>query len=204
MTVTDTQGTPLNETSLQVAVSIPESHIEQLVIRGGTPLGTTDQERADFLSKFEEEKKSFTATVTSIVSKLIPPNSPEGSVVVTTHRRIEQDAPSMDLPVTDMLKDFFSTWGSSIALTLFGAWALMLLKKSMPISESAPSTAALDKLSSTVTTVAADFAAAAVEKEVVVAEAEQRLLSNRETLESTVENDPAAAAAIISKWLQNA
>ena len=204
MTVTDTQGTPLNETSLQVAVSIPESHIEQLVIRGGTPLGTTDQEKADFLSKFEEEKKSFTATVTSIVTKLIPPNSPEGSVVVTTHRRIEQDVPSMDLPFTDMLKDFFSTWGSSIALTLFGAWALMLLKKSMAISESAPSTAALDKLSSTVTTVAADFAAAAVEKEVVVAEAEQRRLSNRETLESTVENDPAAEAAIISKWLQNA
>ena len=174
------------------------------MIRGGTPLGTTDQEKADFLSKFEEEKKSFTATVTSIVTKLIPPNSPEGSVVVTTHRRIEQDVPSMDLPFTDMLKDFFSTWGSSIALTLFGAWALMLLKKSMAISESAPSTAALDKLSSTVTTVAADFAAAAVEKEVVVAEAEQRRLSNRETLESTVENDPAAAAAIISKWLQNA
>ena len=110
----------------------------------------------------------------------------------------------MDLPFTDMLKDFLSTWGSSIALTLFGAWALMLLKKSMPVSESAPSTAALDKLSNTVTTVAADFAAASVEKEVVVADAEQRRLSNRETLESTVENDPAAAAAIISKWLQNA
>lgn len=110
----------------------------------------------------------------------------------------------MDLPFTDMLKDFFSTWGSSIVLTLFGAWALMLLKKSMPISESAPSTAALDKLSNTVTTVAADFAAAAVEKEVVVAEAELKHLSNRETLETTVENDPAGAAAILSKWLQEA
>ena len=204
MTVTDTQGTPLNETSLQVAVSIPEGHIEQLVMRDGIPQGATDQEKADFLAAFETKKGEFTATVTDIVSKLIPANSPEGSVVVKTHRRIEQEIPQLDLPFTDMLKDFFSTWGSSIALTLFGAWALMLLKKSMPISESAPSTAALDKLSNTVTTVAADFAAAAAEKEVVVAEAQSKFMSNRETLELTVENDPAGAAAIISKWLQNA
>ena len=204
MTVTDTQGTPLNETSLQVAVSIPEGHIEQLVIRDGIPQGTTDQEKADFLAAFDTKKEKFSKDVEGIVKNLIPPNSPEGSVIVRTHRRIEQDAPSMDLPFTDMLKDFFSTWGSSIALTLFGAWALMLLKKSMPISESAPSTAALDKLSNTVTSVAADFAAATVEKEVVVAEADQKRQSNRETLESTVENDPAGAAAIISKWLQNA
>jgi flagellar biosynthesis/type III secretory pathway M-ring protein FliF/YscJ len=200
MTVTDTQGTPLNETSLQVAVSIPEGHIEQLVLRDGIPQGTTDQEKADFLAAVDEKKGTFTKNVEGIVKKLIPPDSPEGSVVVTTHRRIEQEVPQMDLPFTDMLKDFISTWGSSIVLTLFGAWALMLLKKSMPVSESAPSTAALDKLSNTVTTVAA----ATVEKEVVVAEAELKHLSNRETLETTVENDPAAAAAILSKWMQQA
>ena len=139
-----------------------------------------------------------------IVTKLIPPTSPEGSVVVTTHRRIKQEIPQLDLPFTDMLKDFLSTWGSSIALTLFGIWALMLIKKSIPVSETAPSTNALDKLSNTVTTVAADFAAAAVEKDVVVTEDEARLTSNRETLETMVENDPASAAAIITKWLQSA
>jgi len=203
ITTSVTHETPLNETELRVAVSIPEGHIEQLVIRGGTPLGTTDQEKEAFDAKFKEIKEEFTGTITKIVTNLIP-TTPEDSVVVTTHRRIEQEIPQMDLPFTDMLKDFFSTWGSSIVLTLFGAWALMLLKKSMPISESAPSTAALDKLSNTVTTVAADFAAAAVEKEVVVAEAELKHLSNRETLETTVENDPAGAAAILSKWLQEA
>lgn len=204
MTVSETERTPLNEKSLQVAVSIPEGHIEQLVLLDGVPQGTTDQEKADFLTAFDTKKGTFTSTVEEIVSKLIPPNSADGSVVVTTHRRIEQEIPQQSLPFTDMLKDFFSTWGSSIALTLFGAWALMLLKKSMPVSESAPSTNALDKLSNTVTTVAADFAAAAVEKEVVVAEAELKHMSNRETLETTVENDPASAAAIISKWLQEA
>lgn len=204
MTVSETERTPLNEKSLQVAVSIPEDHIEQLVLLDGVPQGTTDQEKADFLTAVETKKGTFTSTVEEIVTKLIPPNSADGSVVVTTHRRIEQETPQQSLPFTDMLKDFFSTWGSSIALTLFGAWALMLLKKSMPISESAPSTNALDKLSNTVTTVAADFAAAAVEKEVVVAEAEARHMSNRETLETTVQNDPASAAAILSKWLQEA
>ena len=204
MTVSETERTPLNEKSLQVAVSIPEGHIEKLVLLDGVPQGTTDQEKADFLTAVETKKGIFTSTVDEIVTKLIPPNSADGSVVVTTHRRIEQEIPQQSLPFTDMLKDFFSTWGSSIALTLFGVWALMLLKKSMPVSESAPSTNALDKLSNTVTTVAADFAAAAVEKEVVVAEAEARHMSNRETLETTVENDPASAAAIISKWLQEA
>lgn len=204
ITTSVTQETPLNETSMRVAVSIPEGHIEQLVIRDGKTPGTTDQEKADFLAAVDEKKNTFTKNVEAIVKNLIPPTSADGSVVVTTHRRIEQETPQMDLPFTDMLKDFFSTWGSSIVLTLFGAWALMLLKKSMPVSESAPSTAALDKLSNTVTTVAADFAQAAVEKEVVIAEAEQRHLSNRETLETTVENDPAGAAAILSKWLQEA
>jgi flagellar biosynthesis/type III secretory pathway M-ring protein FliF/YscJ len=203
-TTTETEGTPLNETSLQVAVSIPEGHIEQLVMRDGKSAGTTDQEKADFLAAVDVKKGEFTKTVEEIVTKLIPPNSAEGSVVVKTHRRIEQEVPPLDLPFTDMLKDFFSTWGSSIALTLFGAWALMLLKKSMPTSQTTPSTAALDKLSNTVTTVAADVAAAVTEKEVVVTESELRRMSNRETLESTVENDPAAAAAIISKWLQEA
>lgn len=204
MTISDIERTPLTEKSLQVAVSIPEDHIEQLVLLDGKSQGTTDQEKVDFLAAVEEEKEEFVAKVTEIVTNLIPPNPLDGSVVVTTHRRIEQEIPQQSLPFTDMLKDFFSTWGSSIALTLFGVWALMLLKKSMPVSESAPSTNALDKLSNTVTTVAADFAAAAVEKEVVVAEAEARHMSNRETLETTVENDPASAAAIISKWLQEA
>jgi flagellar biosynthesis/type III secretory pathway M-ring protein FliF/YscJ len=204
MTVSETEQTPLNEKSMQVAVSIPQGHIEKLVMREGKTLGTTDQQKANFIAAVEEEKLKFVATVKEIVTKLIPPTSPEGSVVVTTHRRIEQEIPQLDLPFTDMLKDFLSTWGSSIALTLFGIWALMLIKKSIPVSETAPSTNALDKLSNTVTTVAADFAAAAVEKDVVVTEAEARLMSNRETLETMVENDPASAAAIITKWLQSA
>lgn len=204
MTVSEIERTPLNEKSLQVAVSIPQGHIEKLVMREGKTPGTTDQEKNEFIAAVEEEQKEFVAMVKEIVTKLIPPTSPADSVVVTTHRRIKQEIPQLDLPFTDMLKDFFSTWGSSIALTLFGIWALMLLKKSMPVSETAPSTNALDKLSNTVTTVSADFAAAAVEKDVVVTEAEARQMSNRETLETMVENDPASAAAVISKWIQSA
>jgi flagellar biosynthesis/type III secretory pathway M-ring protein FliF/YscJ len=149
MIISETERTPLNEKSLQVAVSIPEGHIEQLVLRAGVPLGTTDQEKVAFQAAVSQEKDTFTAKVKDIVSKMIPPNSPDGSVIVNTYRRIEQELPQVSLPLTDMLKDFISTWGSSIALTLFGLWALMLLKKSMPVSETAPSTGALDRLSET-------------------------------------------------------
>jgi flagellar biosynthesis/type III secretory pathway M-ring protein FliF/YscJ len=204
MIISETERTPLNEKSLQVAVSIPEGHIEQLVLRAGVPLGTTDQEKVAFQAAVSQEKDTFTAKVKDIVSKMIPPNSPDGSVIVNTYRRIEQELPQVSLPLTDMLKDFISTWGSSIALTLFGLWALMLLKKSMPVSETAPSTGALDRLSETVAAAAAGAAAAEVEAGAAVEAAETRQVTNRDTLEMAVDNDPAAAAAIISKWLQNA
>jgi flagellar biosynthesis/type III secretory pathway M-ring protein FliF/YscJ len=204
MIISETERTPLNEKSLQVAVSIPEGHIEQLVLRAGVPLGTTDQEKVAFQAAVSQEKDTFTAKVKDIVSKMIPPNSPDGSVIVNTYRRIEQELPQVSLPLTDMLKDFISTWGSSIALTLFGLWALMLLKKSMPVSETAPSTGAFDRLSETVAAAAAGAAAAEVEAGAAVEAAETRQVTNRDTLEMAVDNDPAAAAAIISKWLQNA
>lgn len=204
MSIVETEGTPLNETALRVSVSIPKGHIEQLVMRDGTPLGTTDEEKASFATEFAEVEKALKATVTAIVTNLIPPNSPEGSVVVETHHRIEPELPQLDLPFTDMLKDFFSTWGSSLALTLFGVWALMLLKKSMPSSESAPSSSALDKLSNTVTSAAAEAASAFAEREAATVSGESKNPSSRDTFESTVANDPATAAAIISKWLQHA
>jgi flagellar biosynthesis/type III secretory pathway M-ring protein FliF/YscJ len=74
----------------------------------------------------------------------------------------------------------------------------------MPVSESAPSSAALEKLSNTVTSAAAEAASVQAERDAAVVSAETRNPSSRDTLESTVENDPAAAAAIISKWLKNA
>jgi flagellar biosynthesis/type III secretory pathway M-ring protein FliF/YscJ len=109
----------------------------------------------------------------------------------------------MELPFTDMLKDFVSTWGSSIALSLFGLWALMLLKKSMPVSEAIPSTAALDKLTQAVTT-AADAEVALAEATAGLPGRQAKALTNRDTLLTTVDEDPATAAAIISKWLQHA
>lgn len=198
-----TEKTPLNEKSLQVAVSIPRGHIEQLVLRDGTPQGTTDAEKADFISKVDAAETTLIENVTQIVTRLIPPNSPAEAVSVTTHRRIEEELPPMDLPFTDMLKDFFSTWGSSIALTLFGLWALMLLKKSMPVSEAAPATSALDKLTEAVTT-AAEAEAALAETAAALPGKKAQAITNRDALLTTVEEDPATAAAIISKWLQNA
>lgn len=203
MTISETERVPLDETALQVAVSIPKGHIEQLVLRDGVPQGTTDAEKAAFRTAFDATEKQLVQDVTQIVTSLIPANSPPEAVSVITHRRIEQELPSMDLPFTDMLKDFVSTWGSSIALSLFGLWALMLLKKSMPVSEAAPSTAALDKLTQAVTT-ASKAETALAEASAGLPGKQANALTNRDTLMTTVDEDPATAAAIISKWLQNA
>lgn len=193
MTNTVTQRTPLNEKSLRVSISIPEEHIEKLVLLDGIPEGTTDQEKKAFSKAVDDKRDDFTDNVKEIVSNLVPPNPLGDSVVVKTHRRIEPEVPEVSIPLTDTLMDLVSTWGSSVALALFGLWALLLLKKSMPVSESAPSTAALDKLTEAVTHAEAD-----------VPEEEPKTITNRDAMALAVESDPAAAAAVLSRWLQNA
>lgn len=192
MTVSETERAPLSEKSLQVAVSIPKDHFDQLLLRDGMTPGESDQEKADYKKAFDELETLTIANVRDIVTRLIPPDSAEDAITVKTHQRIEPELPPSDLPVTDMIHDFVSNWGSSIALTLFGLWALVMLKKSMPVSESAPGTDAIDKL------------AEAVRPPEPELEEENKPLTNRDFLQMSVQDDPAAAAAILSKWLQKA
>ena len=69
----------------------------------------------------------------------------------------------------------------------------MMLKKSMPVSGSAPATDALEKLAEAVRPAEAEET-----------ETEAGPVTKRDALRTTVEEDPVAAAAVLSKWLQQA
>lgn len=193
LTWTEKEIAGLEPQSVQVAVSIPEEHIEQLVIRDGTLPGTTDQERANFAKEVDARKTIVTKDIEQFVARLIPSTSGQDAITVKTHRRIEPEMPPASLPVTEIVRDLVNQWGSSLALGIFTLWSLIMLKKSMPTASAAPKTEALDKLIEAVKP---------PEPEENVEP--PRPVSSRESLQALVQSDPAAAAAVLSKMIQKA
>lgn len=184
------QYAPLDPKSMQVVVSLPEDHIEALVIGDGVLPGATDEEKADFRKAVEARRTTEIEEVRAMVSTLLPGASPD-AVTVSIFRPVDQELPAMDLPVTEMIRDFLVNWGSTLGLAAFVIWALLMVKKSMPVSESAPSTDALDRL-----------AEAVKPPEPVQVEEDKGPSTPREFLEERVRKNPAIAADVIAKMLQ--
>lgn len=188
--VTNTEYAPLDPQSMQVVVSIPEDHIETLVLRDGAVPGTTDEEKAAFRKLVDTKRDSEIKAVREMVSTLLPGATPE-AVTVSTFRPVDPDFPQMSLPFTEIIREFAMNWGSTLGLAAFVIWALMMVKKSMPVSETAPSTDALDRL-----------AEAVKPPEPVEEEVETGPSTPREFLEDRVRNNPAIAADVLAKMLQ--
>lgn len=194
LTWTEKEIAGLEAESVQVAVSIPEEHIEQLVIAEGTQPGTTDQERANFAAEVDNKKTRETEKIKAFVTRLIPATSAADAISVTTHRRIEPEMPPASVPMTEMVRDIVNQWGSSLALGIFALWALLMLKKSMPASSGpAPQANALDKLMQAVQPPEPEEP-----KEVVLPK------TSRDSLQELVAADPAAAASVLAKMIQKA
>ncbi|MHC4874993.1 MAG: hypothetical protein ACYTGL_00760 [Planctomycetota bacterium] len=193
LTWTEKEIAGLEAQEVQVAVSIPEEHFEQIVIAEGTSPGATDQEKADFAKKVDDKKNKVTDKVKQFIARLIPSGSAEDAITVTTHRRIEPELPPAELPATELVRDFVNQWGSSVALSVFAIWALVMLRKSMPTSSSVPGTDVLERLTQAVNPPEAEEP-----------EEEPRPVTSRDTLQELVQSDPAAAAAVISRMIQKA
>ena len=190
ITLTNTEYAPLDPQSMQVVVSIPADHIESLVLSKGILPGTTDEEKKAFEDEYKAREAQEIKAVTDMVTTLLPGAPPE-SVSVSVFRPIEPELPQMSLPFMEILREFAMNWGSTLGLATFVIWALLMVKKSMPDSETAPSTDALDRL-----------AEAVKPPEPVVEEVETGPSTPRELLEDRVRNNPAVAADVLHKMLQ--
>jgi|GEM_PF-901686 len=194
LTWTEKEIAGLEPKTVQVAVSIPESHIEQLVIAEGTQPGTSDQDRANFAKEVDAKKTVVTKDIEQFVARLIPSTSSTDAITVKTHRRIEPEMPPTSVPMTEIVQDLVNQWGSSLALGVFALWALLMLKKSMPASSGpAQQTNALDQ-----------FKEAIKPPEPEEPEDVPRPKTSRDSLQELVASDPAAAAAVLARMIQKA
>jgi flagellar M-ring protein FliF len=176
-------------TSFQVSVSVPEDLIEKLVVASGQTPGTTDEEKAEFAKKVNARRTLVTADIQKFVANLIPAGTPADSITVITHTQIDPEIPPLQTPVMEIAYDIIRDWGSTLALAAFAIWALLLVKKSMPVSQSAPSMQALDKL-----------AEAIKPPEPEEPEEDKRPKTSRDFLQFIAAEDPEAAAAQLTTW----
>lgn len=133
------------------------------------------------------------ANVTAAVKALIPADSAPNAVIVNTVDRLTTTPPEFTVPMTDRLWDWVRQWGGAAVLTVLAVVALMMLRKSAPATAAAePEDLSSERLRlATSAGVASDGT-------------ESRPLTQRDTVQSLVRDNPEATAAIISKWLQAA
>jgi len=194
-TVTDTELLAAMPKGVRVSVSIPRDYYRGVALKNGLNPGTSDDDRKKFeqavdqIAKDEEAKAKLTART------LIPAGSPEEAVHVMSIVRVEAENAQAAIPWTATAMSLVSDWGGVVAIALFAAWALRMLMKTMPKLPELP-----PEPTPTVAPTDGPTGDATPENEM----ADLRSLSPRDRLQSIVRDDPEAAAAVISKWLQAA
>ncbi|MBA3312035.1 MAG: hypothetical protein M3552_07745 [Planctomycetota bacterium] len=177
--------------AVQVSVSIPEEYFRDVAIARGFSEGTTDADKAAFRQQVatigtEEEEK-----VRKHAKALIPADSPDTAVHVTSVTRLRPGEIETALPWSTRLTELAREWGGTVGLALLSVWALWMLgrslPKSTPVAESAATQAAF-----TMNTSAED------EKTPTTPP------SRHDLLQSFVRDNPDATAAVIGRWVQAA
>lgn len=195
VTVTENEYIASAPKAVKVAVSVPEEYFEKIVLNSGTKVGETDAEKAEFRKAVDAIRTRKTAEVKGMIATLMPTNSPPEAVSVTSHTTIPEELPKLEVPLTATLTQVAANWGSTVALAAFAIWALLMLRKTMP-SQSAPPSSSIESLVKSMIPEPPPPPVAAPEPE-----PEPIPKTNREMLEATIQEDPAAAAAILTKWL---
>jgi len=183
--------------AVKVAISIPEDYFRKVLLKyeaaaGQAAEGDGNQNAAAAtITKTDIEKN-----IEDQVAKLIPEGSTAESVHVGWHEPVDPEPVTFETSMTDQATDMFGRWGGTIGLTLFALWALRMLNKSMPKLpevESGPTNAGLPESYSPEPT--------ADEAEAIIQPVE---FNERDQLQLIVKDNPELAAAVLSKWIQEA
>ncbi len=204
VTVTETELLGVAPKAVRATVSIPEDYIEKIAAREGVPTPKTDQEKADYRKAVEAIRTREIAKVKQHVQTLLPPGSGPESVAVSSFTAVPVEQPVASVPVTDRVGDLLTNWGSTFGLLLFAGWAMLMLKKSMPVIQPSE-TKALDTLVQALRPEPVFTPPPVAPMMMSMPEPEvEKPLTSRDALQDLVQQDPAAAAAILQKWLQKA
>jgi len=191
-TMTDKEFLSAMPKAVQVSVSIPEDYFRDVAIARGFSEGTTDAEKAAFRQQVATISTEELEKVRKHALALIPADSPDTAVHVTSVTRLQPDDIPDTLPWSVRATELAREWGGTVGLGLFAAWALWMLGRSLP--KTAPETA--------------ESSAAFPASIAPASEDELNLPTHQPTrhelLQSFVRDNPDATAAVIGRWVQAA
>lgn len=202
VTVTETELVGVTPKAVRATVSIPDDYFEKIAAREGVLTPKTDAEKADYRKAIDVIRTREIAKVKQSVTTLLPPGSSPDSVAVASHTPVPVEQPIASVPVTEQVGDILTNWGSTLGLLLFAGWALLMLKKSMPTVQPSDSKA-LDSLVQALRPEPVFTPPPPIMMSIPEPE-EPQPQTSRDVLQDLVQQDPAAAAAILQKWLQKA
>lgn len=188
-TISDREFLAAMPKAVQVSVKIPEDYYRAVALKRGLKEGSTDTERAEFqkaidrIRQDEERKAKETAAV------LIPADSPETAVEVSSFVPIDREAPTVETPLIETVRSAASQWGSAVALALFALAVLWMVKRTMPkLPETEPELPAISPF--------------IPRRDDTDSEPEERPASPRDQLQTMVRDNPDVAASVLGKWIR--
>ena len=179
--------------AVKVSVSIPDDYYRAIALKQGLTEGDTDPKKAEFQKQLQAIESEEIGKVKTELKTLLPNGSPPEAINVRTYVRIPDVAQPAAVSWFDTITGGLGKWGSAIGIALFALWALWMLNKSMAKTPLPDPTTSLDSI-----------AKAIGEDEEEKNEQTEKELSMRDQLQLTVRDNPEAAAAVLSKWIQAA
>lgn len=178
--------------AVQVSISIPEDYFRDVAVARGFSEGTSDAEKTAFRQQVATIGTEELEKVRKHALTLIPADSPDAAVHVTSVTRLHSDAVPETLPWSVRLTELAREWGGTVCLGLFAAWSLWMLGRSLP--KTAPSTAEAS----------ASFPIAIPPADEEQLNAAMPQPTRHDLLQSFVRDNPDATAAVIGRWVQAA
>ncbi len=172
--------------AVKVNVSIPDDYYRAIALKQGLAEGG-----ADFQKHLKEIERQEIDKVKLELRTLLPNGSPPEAINVRTYFRIPKNITPPAGSWFDTITGGLGKWGSAIGLAIFTFLVLGMLNKSMAKTPFPEPTTSTDS-----------FTKAVSEDEEETNKKTEKALSKRDQLQLTIRDNPGAAVAVLSKWIQ--
>jgi flagellar M-ring protein FliF len=186
-----------------VSVLIPEDYYTRALELQKNAQGQSKAGGAT-IEKIKQDTEQAVRNIVSGAIPVDPNNANPKQITVSSFVPVKEEVSEIKTSTIETATSLLSQWGSAIGLALFAAWALWMLRGSMP------KTAAPDTLPSASVSVSPNsppqpkVEGQKKEIEEVVEEEPLPRLNDRDVVQNMVRDNPEMAVAIIGKWLQSA
>jgi flagellar M-ring protein FliF len=191
--------------AVQVSISVPRDYY-----RGIAAQRTAAGEKDPALTEVPAIEKEVLASVSKSVNRLIPADSPDDAIVVSTVDTLAKELPTVTIPWTETAWQFFREYGSTMALGAFAIYVAMMLRKSMGSlaqANASPGDSRTDNANGMNPLNPSGGPEAAMAMNALQgasAALPPKPATRRDQLQAIVRDNPEATAALLGKWIQAA